>query len=350
MRSRPKQGRGRDMSHFATNWAIRQRKLKPATKIVLWHLCDRHNPDYGCFPAQNRLAHDCEISRAALNSHLTLLEERGLLRRERRIDPVTKRQMSTRYILAFEDEFDQGPEVLDVGGPCPDSGHGSADEQFRDSSVLEMESGEKPCPDSRHGAVSRFSPEPSPENRQSRVQNLDTNSVREPLREPVKEEEDAAARDTDFDRFFAELLGALGFAANAALPVWWQGWPARLHVRRWIDDLGLTEDRIVETATESRADHPNPPDGPKALDRFMERAAQRDALAATANANGKKARRRRKGDVKPPLSCAEKAAIYAKMVNSDGYLPVSSITNTIRDAMLARGLVTPERLRQRGVR
>ena len=38
------------------------------------------------------------------------------------------------------------------------------------------------------------------------------------------------------------------------------------------------------------------------------------------------------------------------MVNSDGYLPVSVISNTIRDAMLVRGLVTPERLRQRGVR
>jgi len=26
---------------------------------------------------------------------------------------------------------------------------------------------------------------------------------------------------------------------------------------------------IIEVATETRADHPNPPDGPKALDRFM---------------------------------------------------------------------------------
>jgi hypothetical protein len=54
--------------------------------------------------------------------------------------------------------------------------------------------------------------------------------------------------------------------------------------------------------------------------------------------------------VKPPLSDDEKAAFYAKMVNSDGYLPQSVISNTIRDAMLVRGLVTPERLRQRGVR
>jgi hypothetical protein len=38
------------MSHDATNWAIQQRGLKPTTKIVLWHLCDRFNPDFGCFP------------------------------------------------------------------------------------------------------------------------------------------------------------------------------------------------------------------------------------------------------------------------------------------------------------
>ena len=33
------------MSHDATNWAIQRRGLKPTTKIVLWHLCDRFNPD-----------------------------------------------------------------------------------------------------------------------------------------------------------------------------------------------------------------------------------------------------------------------------------------------------------------
>ena len=81
----------------------------------------------------------------------------------------------------------------------------------------------------------------------------------------------------------------------------------------------------------------------------MERAAQRDAMAAT-EANGKKAKRPSKCDVKPPLSDDEKAVFYAKMVNANGFLPQSVISNTIRDAMLVRGLVTLERLRQRGVR
>ena len=135
----------------------------------------------------------------------------------------------------------------------------------------DMERPREPCPVLTPTRVRKMS--------QSRVRNPDTNLVREPLRKPVKEEEDAQARDSDFDRFFAELISALGFDANASLPAWWQGAPARTHVRRWIDDLGLSEDRIIETANDTRRDHPNPPDGPKALDRFMERAAQRDAQA-----------------------------------------------------------------------
>ena len=341
------------MSHDATNWAIQRRGLKPTTKIVLWHLCDRFNPDYGCFPSQDRLAHDCEISRSTLNEHLDRLEAEKLLRRVPRIDPVTKRQLPTRYILGFEEGFTPHDPK-----PCPETGHGFStvvyDAETAPENAPSAVNSVEPCPEIAHGnppeAVSGFCHNPCPENGESRVRNPDTNLVREPLSKPVKEEEDAQARDSDFDRFFAELLTALGFVANVALPAWWHGSPARSHVRRWVDDLGLSEDRILEIATESRGDHPNPPDGPKALDRFMERAAQRDAQTATAIANGKKTKRQRKCEVKLPLSDDEKAAFYAKMVNADGYLPQSVISNTIRDAMLVRGLVTPERLRQRGVR
>ena len=322
------------MSHAATNWAIQQRGLKPATKIVLWHLCDRHNPDFGCFPTQARLAEDAEMSISSLNEHLAKLEALGLIRRIRCHDHRTKRRQATRYMLGFENKYPQNP--------YPETGDGHSE--------TEEEHHAEPCPDSGDGAISGFSAIPSPENRQSQLQNPETNPVREPLREPVKEEEGAQARDADFDRFFAELLSALGYAANASLPAWWQGWPARLHVRRWIDDLGLSEERIVEVATETRSDHPNPPDGPKALDRAMERAAQRDAQEAAANISALKSKRTRKAQGKPPPSPDELAAFYAAKVNSDEYLPNGMISNAMCKAMLARKLVTPDRLRQRGVR
>ena len=83
----------------------------------------------------------------------------------------------------------------------------------------------------------------------------------------------------------------------------------------------------------------------------MERAAQREAQAAAAGEDRHEAAKRgRKGDRAPRPSADELAAFYADLVNSDRYLPVSTISNTMRDAMLARGLVTPERLRMRGVR
>jgi len=97
------------MSHKATVWAIQQRGLKPATKIVLWFLCDRHNPDFGCFPTQARLADDAEMSISALNDHLAKLQELRLIHRVRAEDPRTHKRLATRYILGFQDGFPQEP-------------------------------------------------------------------------------------------------------------------------------------------------------------------------------------------------------------------------------------------------
>ncbi|MBO6759290.1 MAG: helix-turn-helix domain-containing protein [Roseibium sp.] len=162
------------MSHRATNWAVEQRGLKPATKIVLWQLADRHNPDHGCFPSQKQLAHDCEMSRSSVNTHLAILEERGLIRRIQARNDRTFQQENTRYLLAFEDGFEPVSCNAQSGGippkPCPETGHGNTGDP-----------------------VSNSGPIPCPENRDSRVQNLDTNPVREPVREPVIERERAGA-------------------------------------------------------------------------------------------------------------------------------------------------------------
>ena len=81
----------------------------------------------------------------------------------------------------------------------------------------------------------------------------------------------------------------------------------------------------------------------------MERTAKRNAQVAAASPKaptGKRQPTRAEGALH---SADELAAVYAAMVNSDGFLPANTISNTIRDAMLSRGLVTPERLRARGV-
>ena len=44
------------------------------------------------------------------------------------------------------------------------------------------------------------------------------------------------------------------------------------------------------------------------------------------------------------------AVLHADWVNSDRYVPSNAISNTLRDAVLVRGLVTVERLRERGIR
>ena len=211
------------MNDAATNLVIQQRGLKPATKIVLWFLCDRHNPDFGCFPTQARLAEDAEMSISALNEHLATLEELGLIHRIRTQSPPTYRRQPTRYTLGFEAGFPQEPPPKSIDGFV-----GITKEHHY------------PSPDFRAFHLRIF-----------------------PKAVSGFLEEDAQALDLDFDRFFAELLIALGLTANGTLPDWWQGWPAMTHVRRWIDALGLSKDRIIETAIETRRDHPAHPMGPR---------------------------------------------------------------------------------------
>jgi len=179
------------MSHEATIWAIRQtgKGLSPGVKLVLWHLADRHNPDFGCFPKQIRLAADCEMSRSTINEHLKTLEAKGLIRRLQQVDPKTKQQRTTRYIFAFEAGFD-GSEGDEGAHSAPLAGVKNKDET--------------PCPDSGHGPkpVSGNDGIPCPDLTQSRVRlSGHVEPVREPLKEPIVS---GATVNThqDFDEFW----------------------------------------------------------------------------------------------------------------------------------------------------
>lgn len=163
------------MSHKATNWAFEQRGLKPAQRVVLLYLADCHNPGQGgAFPSQKKLAELCEISRSALNTNLDQLESAGLIAREKRRKNGSTQHERTRYYFPFEPAFAQYCSNF----PSPESGHGDPK------------------------AVSGNGEKPSPENGESRVQNLDSNPVREPVRETVKEKE---ARETPHHDDAAEV-------------------------------------------------------------------------------------------------------------------------------------------------
>ncbi|TPI16586.1 helix-turn-helix domain-containing protein [Mesorhizobium sp. B4-1-1] len=222
------------MSHKATMWAIAQRGLRPAAKLVLWHLCDRYHPDNGCFPSQETLAYDCELSRSSLNDQIAALEAAGLIRREQRRDEGTNRQQSTRYRFAFEDDFKIPDGNLENSSSVEDFTAGSANLQTRVENIpgenvfdlvpsknevaenVPAENNMGPCPNSGHGAVSENQAEPCPNLSPSRVRISDTNLVREPVREPIERER----AQEDFEK--ARHAWPSGFADDrkTALDAW----------------------------------------------------------------------------------------------------------------------------------
>lgn len=288
------------MSHEATNWAVRQRGLSPATKIVLWHLADRHNPDHGCFPEQARLAADCEMSRSSLNNHLNALEERGLIRRIRRVDPTSHKQMSTRYILGFEEDFTQRPS--------PNSGHGNP---------------QKPCPNSG----------------KSRVQNLDTNSVREPVITKHAREADPALVDV----CVAACGPGVSDASRQAIRE--TGWIIADWIEAGIDlELDVLPTLRVLTSRPSK----------RTIRTFAyfagaveERHVRRVRLQQARGIAEKMAAPSGGGRTLPDPS--EHLIRLAEWINSERYCPPSAVSSSQKHELLARGLVTQERLRARQI-
>lgn len=284
------------MSHIATNWAIQQKGLKPASKIVLWHLADRHNPDFGCFPSQVRLAEDCEMARSTVNEHLNILEEKGLIYRERRVNDQTRRRESTRYLLAFEDGFP-------VKKPCPNSGHG---------------------PEAMSGK-----PEiPCPEKAESHVRISDTNLVREPIREPSRANGQTEARteagqaDEDFQKFWQAHPRPRNRERT------WQAWQAA-------KVEGAEPSRIIEAAR-----------------RYATVSSGIDPqyrVSSDAWIEG-----RRWEDLEPGLQArpepvTPQAEFWAKKIRGGAYVAASAINHQLAREMVSAGLVGANDLRRIGI-
>ncbi|WP_442772698.1 helix-turn-helix domain-containing protein [Paenirhodobacter enshiensis] len=190
------------MSHKATNWAIQQRGLKPASKIVLWHLADCHNPASGCFPSQAYLADVCEMSRSTLNEHLNLLEQKGLIRRVQSLDEHTKRRLPTNYILGFEAEVSNAAEnsvAENSESEIRTRGRNSAQPRKAVSEIRTRD-----MSGNRTRAMSEKRGEPCPDLPRSHVRKPDYNLVNKPVNNPRARE--AAPIFTDDERLEAKDL------------------------------------------------------------------------------------------------------------------------------------------------
>jgi len=292
------------MSHDATSWAFKQRGLKPSAKLILLALADCHNAAYGCFPSQAFLANVCEVSRDTVNAQLNLLEERGLIRRIRSVDPVTKRQRSTRYKLAFEDDF----AAEDDGSQSSDGG---------DKPVSEI-------PTRVEKAVSEKPAEPCRKNPESRVGNSDTNLVREPLREPCVDGAGAAHNSTDFQTFWKAHPRPRDREASAKL---------------FADAVEAGEDpkRIVQAA-----------------ERYAAENAGNKAMYVAYSTNWLESKRWRDYPPEPlpyPVEGSDtKAAVFwAAKIKSGRYVPPSAISPALASCMLGNGFVTADQMRRAGL-
>jgi len=295
------------MSHDATSWAFRQKGLRPSAKLVLLALADCHNPVYGCFPSQAFLADVCEINRDTVNEALTLLEALGLIRRERSVDPVTRRQRSTRYKLAFEADFDM---------------HDAAE-----NPVSEI-------PTQTPKAVSDFPAEPCRKKPESRVGNSDTNLVREPLREPV-----SARPHSD---------GSTGSGNLVAFELFWQTHPKPRNRERslalWLgaEKSGIDTQRIIDAAKRYR-------DGSKGKDSRY--------LAAADNWLEQRRWEDAGGQSRPAMSLDEKAIaitataeMLAERVRAGANVAPSAWTRPIVEIIRAKSLLTADQMHRIGLK
>lgn len=95
----------------------------------------------------------------------------------------------------------------------------------------------------------------------------------------VREGEDG--EPVNGDVLLRDVLSAVGLQ-QGSLPTYWLPPASTIHVSRWQTQLGLTSREIIDAAKSSRAQHEQPPNGPKALDRVMQAlAGQKSAQLLT---------------------------------------------------------------------
>jgi hypothetical protein len=121
---------------------MKGRGLSPYQKVVLYKLADCHNPSYGCFPSQEYLCDECEVSPRALRDSLNALEDMGLIKRER-INSKGGQRQGTRYYLEFEFALAANDAGREPTGKSEQSLPAADDQTYRQ--MLPVYNKEEPC-------------------------------------------------------------------------------------------------------------------------------------------------------------------------------------------------------------
>jgi hypothetical protein len=165
----------------------------------------------------------------------------------------------------------------------------------------------------------------------------------EPSKEPSEEEEahagarapapppDPGSDAPPFAEEVAALARAMGHPEIVDWPFWRQEAENGDRICAW-RALGLSTPRMLEVASTHAASMPDPPRGPKALDRAMERAA------GSGKTGGK-----------PRASTDELVDFWRRSLASGRFIAPSALTTTTRGLLIRRGVVTEDQLRQRGL-
>lgn len=299
------------MSHRANFWlsTLAPEKLSASGFRILFFLCDHHNderePALACFPSQETLRTKTGLSNGALNNNLNQLEADGLIRRKKTTIPGTS-ERRTYYILGCD--FAATQELTPEIGVSPNS------------TKLELASGQTPV---STGANSSF----------------DGGKLQQGGEEPVRTgKEPSSSPSTDFkvsfddvefsEDDFSALLKAVGFDPDGHIPEAWRV-SGMDRVRDWLA-LGLDAERIISAARNHRKRFTDLPATPQALNKAMDLEAARPA--------------------KPkPLTHQEILQRSADMINGDGYCSAALITPSRARELIHLKLVTPERMRERGI-
>lgn len=92
--------------------------LPMGQKMLLLALCDHANDEGVCYPSQERLAAKCSMALRTVVSHCKWLEQRGILRKERRQD--TQRRKTDLYYITL-DEYSEPANSARANSACAKS-------------------------------------------------------------------------------------------------------------------------------------------------------------------------------------------------------------------------------------